>query len=62
MLQSMPGKKRPFGNIHTPKGFSDFRYVVEFRRQATATPYNFVLCQGERMEVLFRKLALDRIA
>ena len=62
MLQSMPGKKRPFGSVLTPKGLSDLRYVVEFRRQATKTPYTFVLRQGDRMKMLFRKLALDRIA
>ena len=62
MLQSLPGKKRPFGNVLTPKGFSDLRYVVEFKRQATTTPYNFVLRQGDRSKLLFRRLALDRIA
>ena len=62
MLQSLPGKKRPFGSVLTPKGFSDLRYVVEFKRQATTTPYNFVLRQGDRSKLLFRRLALDRIA
>ena len=62
MLQSMPGKKRPFGSVLTPNGLSDLRYVVEFKRQATKTPYTFVLRQGDRMKMLFRKLALDRIA
>ena len=62
MLQSMPGKKRPFGSVLTPNGLSDLRYVVEFKRQATTTPYNFVLRQGDRSKILFRRLALDRIA
>ena len=62
MLQSRPGKKRPFGAVLTPKGLSDLRYVVEFKRQATTTPYNFVLRQGDRSKLLFRRLALDRIA
>ena len=61
MLQSNPGRKRPFGSVLTPKGFSDLRYVAEFKRQATPTPYNFVLRQGDRSKILFRRLALDRI-
>jgi hypothetical protein len=61
MLQSMPGKKRPFGSVLTPKGLSDLRYVVEFKHQATKTPYTFVLRQGDRMKMLFRNLALDRL-
>ena len=61
-LESMPGKIRPFGNIHTPRGFSDLRYVMEFKRQSTATPYNFAMRHGDRVKVLFRKFALDLIA
>ena len=62
MLQSKPDKKRPFGSVHTPKGASDLRYVVEFTRQAAAAPYDFSLRQGDRSKILFRRLALDKIA
>ena len=48
--------------IHTPKGYSDLRYVVDFRRVATKYPLDFRMRQGDRLKVLFRRLALDRIA
>ena len=62
-LKSPPDKKRPagFGFIHTPKGMSDLRYVVEFTRQAAAAPYNFSIRQGDRSKILFRRFTLDRI-
>ena len=60
-LQSKPDKKRPFGYIHTPKGFTDLRYVVDFRRGAAAKPYNFVMRQGDAGKVLFRRFALYRL-
>ena len=62
-LKSPRDKKRPggFGFIHTPKGMSDLRYVVEFTRQAAAAPYNFSIRQGDRSKILFRRFALDRI-
>lgn len=62
MLQTQTGKKRPFGTIYTPKGMTDFRYVVEFTRKAVTTPYNFIFRQGDPSKVLFRTLALDRLA
>lgn len=48
--------------ILTPKGYSDLRYVVDFRRVATKYPLDFRLRQGDRTKILFRRLALDRIA
>jgi len=48
--------------IHTPSGYSDLRYVVDFRRVATKYPIDFRLRQGDRSKILFRRLALDRIA
>ena len=47
--------------IHTPKGHSDLRYVVDFKRVATKYPLDFRLRQGDRSKILFRRLALDRI-